>query len=408
MKVLMLHNRYRQLGGEDAVVRAEVDVLRDHGVDVIQANFHNEVPGRRWGEAARLGIASAWSARSHSEVEDLCRNHRPDVAHVHNFWFKLTPAVHAACQALSIPTIQTLHNFRLLCANAMFLRDGQVCEDCMGKVPWRGITRRCYRSSYLSSAAVARMIFVNRCLGTWHEKVDAFIMMTEHARSLFSGGGLPPEKLFLNPNFTSDPGEPSSLPSDSDTILYVGRLSPERNLAGLLSSWAQGNLGRYGRLLFIGDGPDREALERHAHSLKLSSPTVTFTGWKSHEEVLHLISRARALVLPSLCYEGGGCPMAVIEAYACGRPAIVSDLGGLREIVLHEKTGLKVSVGDTIALTDALRRVLTDDALADRTGREARAEYLNKYTPEHHYQKLMNIYRFAMNQSHAVQSAAAD
>ena len=192
VRVLMLHNRYRQPGGEDLSASAEVDNLRAHGIEVIDQQFDNEVPpGSGVAGSLRLALGSAWSRRSHQEVSRLCEQHSPDVAHVQNFWMKLSPSVHDACHRAGVPTVQALRNFRLLCTNALFLRQARVCEDCLGKLPWRGVVHRCYRDSAVASAAVSQMIWFNRRRGTWERDVDAFIASTEHSRSKFIAGRLP-------------------------------------------------------------------------------------------------------------------------------------------------------------------------------------------------------------------------
>jgi len=174
LRVLMLHNRYRLPGGEDAVVQAEVAMLRARGVEVKLATYDNDIDSEdELGELLRAGWSSAWSAKSQGDVTELCKSFHPDLIHVHNFWFRLTPAVHGAAHSLGIATVQTLHNFRLLCVNAQFLRNGKICEDCLGKAPWRGVVHRCYRNSFVNSAAVLRMIMVNRHRETWRHMVDA-------------------------------------------------------------------------------------------------------------------------------------------------------------------------------------------------------------------------------------------
>jgi glycosyltransferase involved in cell wall biosynthesis len=261
MKVLILHNRYRQPGGEDQVARAEIRMLCQYGVDVSEYEVDNE----------RVSpLDSAWSRDSYEKVGKLCRSFRPDIAHVHNFWLKLTPSVHAACRESGAATVQTLHNFRLLCTNGLFLRDAQVCEDCLGKMPWRGVARRCYRDSFAASAGVARMIVLNRRRGTWDRDVDAFIVLSHAARERFQTAGFPPECLFLKANFCDDPGEMESPPSASDMVLCAGRLSAEKGINILLEAWK----GQVGRLVIAGDGPERAALERQARGLE----GVTFLG----------------------------------------------------------------------------------------------------------------------------------
>jgi glycosyltransferase involved in cell wall biosynthesis len=399
MKVLMLHNRYRQYGGEDAAVQAEIQMLRSNGVNVFEASFNNDSDAHHpWIDTAHLVLASDWSGRSYREVTRLCEKYTPDVAHVHNFWLRLSPSVHAACQATGVPTVQTLHNYRLLCTNAQLVRNGRVCEDCLGRVPWRGVIRGCYDGSYLRSAATARMMLVNRRRKTWQRDVNAFVVMSQHARSKFVAGGFPAERVFIKPNFVEGPKE-SPPPSASNLILYVGRLSPEKGLSHLLSAWAAAKLYEHGRLFIVGDGPDRRSLELQAKALAFTESAVSFLGWKEPSEVGGILAAARVLVLPSIGYEGGGCPMTVVEAFAYGRPVVVSDIGGMREIVLQGKNGLKTPAGNQAALAEALRAVLTDHALADRMGEGAKAQYLARHTPEHNYAVLTAIYRFAIDGS---------
>ena len=396
----MLHNRYRQPGGEDSVVQAEAAMLRGNGVQVELAIYDNDIDKRkRISGLLHEGWASAWSTESESSVARLCRSFRPDVVHVHNFWFRLTPAAHGAAQALGIPTVQTLHNFRLLCVNAQFLRKGKVCEDCMGKIPWRGVVRRCYRGSVVESAAVARMVMTNRRRGTWRDLVNAFVVMSEHARSKYIEGGFPGDRIFVKPNFTEDPGITAPLPSASRTILYIGRLAPEKGLANLLAAWSYAQMASEDRLLIVGQGPERDALEQQAARLGLREPQVTFAGWKDRHEVFALLAASRAVVLPSVVYEGGGGPMSLVEALAVGRPALISGIGGVREMILNEHNGLVIPPGDVASLAGALKRLLTDGALADYLGRNAREDYETKYSPAQNYESLLRIYRFAIGRT---------
>ena len=175
MRVMVLHNRYRNAGGEDAVVREEAELLRDRGNEVVLLEVEQDSATRNpVARAWDIATSVVWSRNSFDLVRQLCARVRPEVVHVHNFWMQYSPSVHAACHSAGVPTVQTLHNFRLLCANAIFLRDGKICEDCLGGVAWRGIAHRCYRDSYIASSAVVAMSAFNRWKGTWHNDVDAF------------------------------------------------------------------------------------------------------------------------------------------------------------------------------------------------------------------------------------------
>jgi glycosyltransferase involved in cell wall biosynthesis len=393
MKVLLLHNRYREAGGEDAVVSSESYMLRCRGLDVIELQVSNESAGN-YRAILKAGLASCWSYDSYRAVREICARERPDVAHLHNFWMKLSPSVHAACHSEGVATVQTLHNFRLLCANALFLRDGRPCEDCLGALPWRGVLRRCYRDSSVASAAVAGMVMYNHCRGTWQKDVDAFIALSSHSRSKFVTGGLPADRIFIKPNVVEDLGTPQSPPSSSCIIVYAGRLSGEKGVNILLEAWSRAHLPSSARMVLIGDGPLHQNLQAKAKDLGLRPPHVIFRHKLPNPEVLHFIANARAVVVPSICYEN--FPRAVVEAFVSGRPAIVSDIGALGEIVRHNELGIKFRAGDVVALSAALERLISDDAHVDRMGRNARAEYESTFAPGHNFQMLMKIYDFAM------------
>jgi glycosyltransferase involved in cell wall biosynthesis len=396
MRVLLLHNQYRQHGGEDAVVKSEARMLRQMGVEVLESTFSNEVdPAHSLRGTLRLGLRSSWSRDSYRRIQRLCDDFRPDIAHVHNFWMEMSPSVHRACREWGATTVQTLHNFRLLCANALLKRDGAVCEDCLGKLPWRGVLRSCYRDSVFASLAVSRMIVSNRVRGTWERDVDAFIALSEHSREKFIEGNLPGSKILVKPNFVEDPGEAPSLPSASNTVLYAGRLSEEKGVKVLISAWAHGKLGGRARLVIAGDGPERAALEFHAAALNLRAPEVVFVGEQRPEQVMSLMANARVLVMPSLFFE---CfPRTLGEGLAWGRPVIVSQIGALSEIV-SDNFGLRFPASNHALLARAISTIVEDGELADRLGRAGRQEYLARYTPEQNSRALMRIYRFAIQQ----------
>jgi glycosyltransferase involved in cell wall biosynthesis len=404
MTVLILHNRYRQAGGEDAVVDSEIRLLRSQGIKVYECQLTNEIEREGVRERIQLGLSSIWSDSSYYLVKQLCAVIRPDLAHVHNFWMRLSPSVHLACQESGVATVQTLHNFRLLCPRADLSREGRVCQDCLGKSPWPGVIHRCYRDSLLASGMVARMIIANRTLHTWETRVNAFIALSEHSRSKFIAGGIPEDKIFVKTNFLEDIGEPQQPPSSSSTVLFVGRLAPEKGVDVLLRAWSIIRARKPGRLLIVGDGPGRADLEKYAHSLRLDSGDVEFMGARPYKDVLEELVKARAVVLPSLCFEN--CPRTLLEAFCCGRPAIVSRLGALDEMVRHMVDGLKFEAGNDRALADALSILLSEPALADRLGCNARAEYLSRYTPRKNFEMLTSIYHFALGQSRSMATVA--
>lgn len=383
MKILVLHNRYQQAGGEDTVVRAEMALLRDRGDDVELLEENND--GIGGAAAALLTVPRAiYSVSARQKVAQRIREFQPDVVHVHNFFPRFSPSVYDACAEAGVPVVQTLHNYRLLCLNSYLFRDGHTCEDCItSKSMWPGVRHRCYRDSLGASAAIASMITVHRARQTWTRKVDTFIALTEFARDKFVQSGLPAEKIFVKPNFMhSDPGMASG---GGDYALFAGRLSPEKGVSTLLEAWRTlpGNC----RLKIAGDGPLGEEV---AHAAKAAG-NIEWLGRCSGEPMTELMKSARFLVFPSQWYEG--FPMVIAEALGAGTPVLASRIGGLPELIAHRRTGLLVEPGNVKELSAAVAWAFEHPEEIAAMRKAARAEYEAKYTASRNYEILMSIYQ---------------
>jgi glycosyltransferase involved in cell wall biosynthesis len=234
MRVLLVHNYYQQAGGEEQVFVAEGALLEAHGHRVVRYTSHNDrVTGM---SRAVLAKNTVWNRTTYRDLRTLIRKERPQVAHFHNTFPLISPAAYYAARAEGVPTAQTLHNYRLLCPNALFFREGRACEDCVGQAgPWPEVIHACYRGSHLSSGGVAAMLTSHRILGTWVRAVDAYITLTEYTRRKFIQGGLPAEKIVVKPNFVyPDPGPGAGR---GMYALFVGRLSREKGVDTLLAAW---------------------------------------------------------------------------------------------------------------------------------------------------------------------------
>jgi glycosyltransferase involved in cell wall biosynthesis len=362
MKVLVLHSRYLSgpSSGENRVVEDEVELLRAAGHEVrLWAPSPEDAPAA---SPARLAARAVWSRAAASQVARLAETLRPDVVHVHNLYPMLSPAVLRTAFA---PVVVTLHNYRLLCLPATFLRDERACEDCLGKLPWRGVAHRCYRGSAGGSAALAASLAVHRRAGTFRQ-VSAFLAVSEFVRDKHVEAGMDAARIRVKPNFVA------AMPrreGPGGGFLYLGRLSSEKGLDRLIGQWRDVPA----RLEVVGDGPERARLEAAAPE------NVEFRGAVPPGEVGAYLARARALVLPSICYEGA--PRTVVEAYASGVPVIANRNGALPSVVADGVTGLLVDPGSPGGWRDALGR-LGDDAASVRLGEGAFAAWHSRYSPE--------------------------
>ena len=317
-RILIVHNRYQRAGGEDRVVEAEAALLRKHGHEVFLYIDDNdridEIP--KWKTALR----TIWSSESYRKLGAVIRENRIELCHFHNTFPLISPAGYYAAKQAGVPVVQTLHNYRLLCPGSLLMREGRICETCVGRtVVWPGVAHRCYRDSYAASTVTAAAITAHKLSGTWSRRVDCYVALGEFGRRKFIEGGLPAAKIAVKPNFL-DP-DPGGGDGRGGYALFVGRLSPEKGIATLLKAWS--NHPEFPILHIAGGGPlapaVQEAASRNAH--------VRWLGQLSSAETLEQMRGARFLVCASTWYE---CfPLVIVEAFASGLPVIASNLGAL-------------------------------------------------------------------------------
>ncbi len=343
MKILLVHNFYRQPGGEDAVFEVERDLLRDAGHEVCEYVRRNEEIGDDgiWSKLS-AGLRATWAWDSAAELRRILQYEKPALAHFHNTFPLISPAAYYECRAAGLPVVQTLHNYRLVCPAATLSREDHLCEECIQHSLWRAVRHGCYRDSRAASAAAAVMLAAHRSLRTWTRLVDCYVVPSLFARDKFIEAGLPTEKIFVKPNFVSpDPGIRSG---QGEYALFVGRVLPEKGLNTLLKAW---NLLRDGiPLRIIGDGPLLADLKCGALRDCLSG--VSFEGARTRAETIAAMKSARLLIFPSEWYETFG--RVIAEAFACGVPVVASRLGAMRELVEDGRTGLHFTPGDAADL----------------------------------------------------------
>jgi glycosyltransferase involved in cell wall biosynthesis len=383
MRILILHNTYQRPGGEDTVVAKEVKILSAGGHAVELATVSNdEIVGlpaklRTLLHTPYDGLRGEW-------VESLIARTGAEIVHVHNFFPLLTPAVHQAAARSGVAVVQTLHNFRLICAGAMLLRDGRVCEDCLTGSRIKGVIHRCYRGSLAGSAAVVAMQGRAERDRTWHKSVHRFIALTNFAKVKFVAGGLPADRIVVRPNVVTAPSV-AHVPRTG--ALFVGRLSSEKGVSLLLRSWAHVDTP----LTIVGDGPERERLKAMAPA------NVRFVGHQAPDVVRQYMLSSEYLVVPSIWYEG--FPMTIVEAYAAGLPVVASRIGSLAEVVNDDVEGRLFEPGDSNELASIANGLAGRPDTLSRYSASARKAYEQLYTPERGLKTLEAIYDDALREA---------
>lgn len=381
MKILVCHNYYKVRGGEDQCFEDEVAQLESNGHTVIPYIRNNDWIDRS--NQLAVAMSTAWSRRSYREMRGLLREHKPDVLHCTNTFPLISPSVYYAAEVERTPVVQALHNFRLICPDAFLCRDSKVCEKCLTKkFAWPAIQHKCYRNSRAGSFAVSSMLAAHRLFGTWKKKVHLYYTLTEFSKSKLLNLGIKPDRIAVKPNCVHpDPGVGQG---DQNFALFVGRLSQEKGIYALLNAWEshQPNIP----LKIIGDGP----LSGDVEAAAARTPLIEWLGRKPFPEVLDLMGQAKVVVAPSVFYETFG--RIIIEAYAGGTPVVASRIGAMQELLLHGETGYFFEPANSADLMTKVKAVVADEAARQKMRTAARREFDSKYTFDHNFQMLLDIY----------------
>ena len=376
-RILVLHSRYLSgdLSGENRIVESEVRLLREAGHRVWLMDPTPDVGGPL--ALAATGANAVWSRAAAAHVRRLVERHRIEVAHAHNLFPALSPAViRAAADAGAVPLL-SLHSYRLLCMAGTLVRDHAPCELCVGRAPLPGVRYRCYRGSRSGSTAMATSLMLHRSTRTF-ERVHRFLPVSRFVAAMHVRGGLPAGRMRVKPNFAWE-GPRRTGPGRH--FLYFGRFAPEKGLLPLVRTWSRGE-----RLVLVGAGPEEARLREAA------GPGVELRPPIPAAEVPALLTEARAVLLPSIAPEAAS--MMLLEAAAAGVPAVAASVGGVPEIIRHGESGILVPPGDAGAMLVAAEQL--SDAESARLGDGAYRMWAERFTPAHNLARLERAYEEAL------------
>lgn len=386
LHILIVHNKYRFSGGEDSVVENEKHLLNAHGHSVTVYEKNNTLlDNLSILQKLLLPFRTLYSLSSAREIRHLIQQNQIDIVHIHNTLPLISFSSYYAAKAEGCTLVQTLHNFRFLCPNGLFYRDGHICQDCMNGLH-HSVKHACYRTSKLQSAMVSFSLWLHRTLGTFRLP-DAYIALTEFNRQTFSSL-LPADKLYLKPNFTeSIPA--LNTPKERSYFLYASRLDTTKGIFILLEAFRQLPTQQ---LVIIGDGPEKNAVLSYIQKHQMKH--VSFLGFTAHKKTMSYLYHAKALIFPSQWYEG--FPVIIAESLSVATPVIGSNIGNTASIIEDGKTGLLFQYN---SVDDFIQRILTFSSFGfpfQEMEENCLQAFLTQYSPEQNYQQLMQIYTSAI------------
>lgn len=380
-RLLAINNYFYRRGGAEAVFFDHMAMFAQIGWDVVPfaMQHENNVPspwsgyfvseieyGRQTSPLRKIAQAASviYSVEAQRNIARLIAQARPSVAHAHNVYHHLSPAIFSTLKEAGIPVVMTAHDLKLACPSYKMLRAGKVCEDCRGGRIYNVLRHRCVKDSIPLSGLVLVETMLHRALGLYRDKLDRIVVPSRFYLEKLVEWGWPREKLTYIPNFVDVEGFRADW-EEGDYVVFAGRLAPEKGLATLIRAAALAKQ----RLILAGTGPEETALRELAAQ---TGADAQFVGHLSGQDLHRLIGQSRALVLPSEWYENA--PISILEAYALGRPVIGAAIGGIPEMVRDGETGLLAASGDAEDLARKLSALaaLTAARRAEmgRAGRE--------------------------------------
>lgn len=340
------------------------------------------------GLAARAGAAArmVWSRESRAGLVAALDRVRPDVVHLHNIYHQLSPSILQPLGARGIPAVMTLHDYKLACPTYDFVAQDAVCEACLDGRFRHAVQKRCKDGSLAGSALLAVESRIHRSTRAY-DPVRLFLCPSAFLADRMRVAGVYPDRLRVLNN-PVDGGAFTAQDGPGVGVVFAGRLTRVKGVD--LAVRAVGMLP--GTVLHIaGEGPERAALE--ALSAAVAPGQVRFHGRLDKEALGALLRSCAVSVVPSRWQENQ--PLAVLEALATGLPVVVSDLGGLPELVEDGVDGRVFRADDPTALASVLRDLLSDPGRAKALGDAGREKVLRRFSPQGHLVQLEGHYREA-------------
>jgi glycosyltransferase involved in cell wall biosynthesis len=390
MRILSVHNQFRQYAGSDIVAAEDEKMLAEHGEVASYIRNSNEIASAGQLGKALLGLDTIYSRRTVREITELVGRFRPDIAYVHNVFPLISPSLYHVLHRLRVPSVHVIHDFRLWCPNSRFYINNQPCQSCQSGNYWPAIQKRCVQGNAGYSALYASSLYVNRKL-RFTDKIGGYICLTEFAKSLLLQSQVPENKIHICPNHI-DTSAFTPQYGGGRYVLYLGGLYRDKGVMTIAKAFAK---LPHIPLKFVGTGDAEQELRDFIEQNRLSN--VELVGFKGGQEKLEYLRNSMFTIVATHCYETFG--LVVLEAFASGKPVVASDIGALPFLVQPQKTGLLFRSQDADDLAESVRSLYSSPEQIESMGRNARALVEQKYDSRFRYSSLRAIFEAVISKA---------
>lgn len=390
MKILAIHNYHRKgsASGDDQVFNSETELLRQHGNEVVTYTVRND----EFDNAGIIGKLKAtlgmlWSFKNYNAVKSLIEKEKPEIVHIHTFFPLLSPSILYAAKRCGVKVVATLHDTRFVCPCATSLRGTTLCNSCGDGHYFRMCKYGCFKNSKFQSLIVAFIFKYHRIRKSFYKQIDKYVCLNDNQINLLENIGFEKNKIIKKYNFVPD-AEANLKAVTVEKLpkryaVFYGRIGEEKGIRILMKVWSKlENIP----LVVMGSGPLEEEFKIWADK----QDNVYYMGYVQHDKCLSIVKGGEFVVFPSIWYEG--CSMVEIETESLGKGLVATDLGFSEEAIENGVNGYKVSLGDVDGFVKVIEKLWNDPEKCKLVGKNARADYENKYLPEDNYNQLMDIY----------------
>ncbi len=407
MKVLLIDVYNYNKGGAETVCFNTGDMLEKNGHEVayftlkwnnnIHSPFEKYFPESK--ETRKGFFRHVINLRNYfyypdaaQKIEELIIAEKPDIAHIHLLWGQISPSIFPVLKKHNIPILFTIHDYRIVCPAYSFKNGhGEVCESCQGKKFYRCFTHKCTKGSYFLSTFMALEQYYRNHFFNPAKYIDGLLYVSsfakkKHEQYMPALRDLP--NIVLH-NFSTQISEQHT-PLKEKYFLFLGRLSEEKGIITLMNAFKN---RPNDKLKIVGAGPLEKELKSYKKNNNLIN--IEFLGYKSGQELLNLKRNAYFVIVPSEWYENN--PMAIIESYAEGVPAIGSRIGGIPEIIKENETGyifeprnieeLTANIATAASLSDNEYKRISDNTITFAHEDMSKESYYKRLLP--FYEQLL-------------------